>query len=319
MNRKRIITTVLPLLPSPQPLNIYLAGRFTYFTQDRWSEEISNGKISLNAVVETRPDVILSGGESLTYDGSDIVEPDVDDRIDILYEDDVFIAVNKTGNLPVHPSGRYFNHTLTAILEERYGCKVHPVHRIDRETSGAILLAFDGSKVEELAAAIAGGSKEYLALVHGEFPNQETVIDLPLGQDAESSIGKKRRAWPGGTESAVTRFRKVLTDGDISLIRCFPETGRLHQIRAHLESAGFPVIGDKLYGREPEAFLEFIQNGLTEELLARLILPRSALHASSLVFKHPKTKKEMKIYAPLPKMFGDFINSRTSGKPAKQI
>lgn len=311
MTRKRLITTTLPPLKSPEALDVYLAGRFTYFTKEQWDHEISGGKVSLNDAIETHPAVILSGGETLTYDGSAIVEPDVDGNITILYEDQAFIAVNKTGNLPVHPSGRYFNHTLTAILEHRLERKVYPAHRIDRETSGVIALAFDGEGVSALASALARGSKEYLALVHGIFPDRELVIDLPLGRDSESSIAKKRKAWPKGNEAAVTRFSKVLTDGDISLVRCFPETGRLHQIRAHLQSAGFPIVGDKLYGRDENAFLEFIRHGLTDELRQRLVLPRSALHAAGLVFPHPETQKEMKIYAPMPKMFGDFIRTRT--------
>ena len=317
MIRKRLITTTLPPLQAPTALGVYLRDRFTYLNQNQWDQEISSGKVYVNGDVETDPAAMLCGGETLTYDGSNIIEPEVDDRIAVLYQDDILIAVNKTGNLPVHPSGRYFNHTLTAILEDRLGQRVYPVHRIDRETSGVILLAFNSSQIDALASALARGTKEYLALVHGIFPEEEIVIDLPLGRDPESPIGKKRKAWPGGTETAVTRFRKVLTDGDISLIRCFPETGRLHQIRAHLQAVGFPIIGDKLYGREPDAFLEFIQNGLTDALLTRLILPRSALHAAGLVFNHPVMKKEIKIYAPLPKMFGDFIKARTSGKPIK--
>ncbi len=305
--RKRLITTTVPQLQTPLPLDVYLTDRFTYFNTEQWHQEISAGKISLNGEVETNPAVILCGGAILSYDGSAIVEPEVDDNIAILYQDDFFIAVNKTGNLPVHPSGRYFNHTLTAILEDRCGCKVYPAHRIDRETSGVILLAFAGAQVNALASALAKGSKEYLALVHGIFPGGETRIDLPLGPDRDSPVAKKRRAWPGGTETAVTRFYNVLTNGEISLIRCFPETGRLHQIRAHLEAAGFPIVGDKLYGRAPDAFLDFIRHGFTDELRARLVLPRSALHAASLVFRHPKTGKEIKINAPLPKMFSDFI------------
>ena len=123
--------------------------------------------MSLDGVIVTDPATLLNGGELLAWDGSRIVEPEVDERIAILYEDEWFVAVNKTGNLPVHPSGRYFNHTLVAMLEDRYGRKVYPVHRIDRETSGVILLAFDGKSAGALSESLAEGSKEYLALVHG--------------------------------------------------------------------------------------------------------------------------------------------------------
>ena len=138
------------------------------------------------------------------------------------------------------------------------------------------------------------------------------TVDLPLGR-AESAVAKKRRAWPGGGEKAVTRFRNVRAVGDISLVRCFPETGRMHQIRAHLLAAGFPIVGDKLYGRDENAFLEFIKNGLTAELKDRLVLPRQALHASRLVFTHPFTRKETIIHAPLPKLFAELLREKKTG------
>jgi RluA family pseudouridine synthase len=308
MERTRIITSRIPPLQSVERLDAYCTGRFTYLTEDQWRKEILDGKVSIDGVIAKNSATTLQGGETLAWDGSGIVEPAVDESIAILYEDEWFLAVNKPGNLPVHPSGRYFNNTLVAMLTNRYGRKVYPVHRIDRETSGVILLAFDGKSAGRLFASKA--SNEYLALVHGKFPDEELMVDLPLGRDIASAVRKKRKAWPGGMETARTRFRKVLTVGDISLVRCFPETGRLHQIRAHLLSAGYPIIGDKLYGRDETAFLAFIEHGLTAELEKRLILPRCALHAAKLVFLHPLSKKEMVIRAPLPAMFAEYIISR---------
>ncbi|PKN77195.1 MAG: RluA family pseudouridine synthase [Deltaproteobacteria bacterium HGW-Deltaproteobacteria-10] len=314
MTRKRIITSRVPSLQQAQRLDSYCTYRFTYLNHEQWEKEIIDGKLSLDGEITRDPATKLCGGEMLAWDGSCIVEPEVDDRINILYEDELFIAVNKPGNLPVHPAGRYFNNTLVELLEERYGRKVYPLHRLDRETSGIILLTFEGQNGGVLSAMLAKGSKEYLALVHGTFPDEEIIIDLPLGRDVESAVHKKRKAWPGGNETAATRLQKVRTAGNISLIRCFPETGRLHQIRAHLLAAGYPIIGDKLYGRDETAFLTFIRHGLTEELIKRLILPRQALHAARLVFLHPHTKKEMDLRAPLPEMFADLLRSQKAGK-----
>jgi len=310
MTRIRIITSRIPSPVSAKHLDDYCSGRFTYLTLEQWRKEISDGKVSIDGVLVLDPSTALQGGEMLAWDGSGIVEPAVDESITVLCEDEFFVAVNKTGNLPVHPAGRYFNNTLIAILEGRYGRKVYPVHRIDRETSGVMLLAFEGKSTGKLAESLARGSKEYLALVHGNFPDEEIIIALPLGYDTASEVAKKRKAWPGGTQSALTRFRKILEAGDISMIRCFPETGRLHQIRAHLHAAGYPIVGDKLYGRDETAFLTFVKHGLTPELEERLVLRRSALHSARLTFMHPQTKKEMNIQAPIPEMFSECINSR---------
>ena len=308
--RTRIITSRIPPLQSAQRLENYCANRFTYLTQDEWRKEILDGKVSLDGVIALNPAAILQGREMLAWDGSAIVEPAVDGSISILYEDEWFVAVNKPGNLPVHPAGRYFNNTLIAMLAARYGRKVYPVHRIDRETSGVMLLAFNGKSAGELSESLLQGSKEYLALVHGNFPDQELIIDLPLGRDSESAVRKKRKAWPGGTQEATTKFQKVLTAGDISLVRCLPATGRLHQIRAHLLATGYPIVGDKLYGRDENAFLTFIKYGLTAGLQNTLLLPRCALHAARLTLLHPESKKELIILAPLPEMFSECIRAR---------
>jgi RluA family pseudouridine synthase len=308
--RTRIIKTTVSPLQGTVNLAGYCARRFTYLTEDQWEKEVLGGKVFLNGEVARNPAADLKGGDILAYDGSGIVEPAVDEGIELLYEDEWFVAVDKTGNLPVHPAGRYFNNTLLFLLEDRYGRKLYPVHRLDRETSGIILLAFDSQSAEGLSDSIAHGSKEYLALVHGNFPDHEMTVDLPLGRDAASAVRKKRKAWSGGTESAKTRFRKVLAAGDISLVRCFPETGRLHQIRAHLLSAGFPIVGDKLYGKDEAAFLTFIKHGLTPEIEKLLILPRAALHNAKMVFRHPQTEQVMILHAPLPAMFSECIVSR---------
>jgi len=305
MKQTRIIKSRIPSLNSAEHLDSYCTGRFTYLAQDQWRKEILDGKVSIDGVIVHNPAITLRGGEILVWDGSGIVEPAVDESITVLYQDQWFVAVNKPGNLPVHPSGRYFNNTLVVMLAARYGQKLYPVHRIDRETSGIVLLAFDGKSAGNLSES--KGSGEYLALVYGNFPDEELTVDLPLGRDIESAVRKKRKAWQGGTEKATTRFRKVLSTGNISLVRCFPETGKLHQIRAHLLSSGYPIVGDKLYGRDETAFLRFIEHGLTNELEKQLVLPRCALHAAKLVFLHPFSREEMIIRAPLPKMFAKYI------------
>ena len=225
MTKARIITSKVPALTAPTPLGEYLSARFTYFTKDDWQAEIEAGRMALNGTAVADGGTLLHGGEVLAYDGSAIVEPAVDTDVKILYEDEWFVAVNKPEICPVHPAGPVLQPHPHGILEERFGRKVFPAHRLDRETSGVLLLAFDGTTAGLLARSLAAGTKQYVALVHGEFPETGMTVDLPLGPDDASAVRKKRKAWPGGTESAVTRFEKILAAGDLSLVRCLPKRG----------------------------------------------------------------------------------------------
>ncbi|MGL4369886.1 MAG: RluA family pseudouridine synthase [Spirochaetota bacterium] len=309
--RRRIIESVVRKENDGRALCEYLASRFSYLNTDQWLTEIEEGRLVLNGAAPD-PDTIISAGDRIAYDGRNIVEPDVDRSYTILYEDEFFIAVDKPGDLPVHPSGRYFNNTLTMILEEKYGTKIYPVHRLDRETSGIILLTTDSAAAGELSGALPRGQKEYQALVKGRFPEEPFTVNLPLGPDRNSPVRKKRAAYEGAPESACTHFICQKRMARYSLVRALPETGRLHQIRAHLESAGYPILGDKIYGGDPALFLRFIETGMTPGLAEKLILPRCALHASRLTFIHPRTQKELSISAPLPKMFAEFITRESA-------
>ena len=308
MIRKHTHISTLPANQRPGPLLAYLAWRYDYLSEDEWRNEITRGKVSVNDRVEFSPDAVLRGKDQLAWDSGHIAEPAVDDRVGIIHQEGQFAVVDKPGNLPVHPAGRYFDHTLTRILEKRLNRSVYAVQRLDRETSGVMLVAFDGKTASLLSEALAGATKEYLALVHGVFPEGEILVDWPLGADDASAVRKKRRAWSGGTEKAITRFESISSNGVFSLVRCFPQTGRLHQIRAHLLAIGFPIVGDKLYGRDEKLFLRFIETGWTPELAEKLLLPRQALHARRLRFSHPQTGREIHCEAPVPECFADLLS-----------
>jgi RluA family pseudouridine synthase len=303
----RIIASMIPDGMSPIRIDKYLSERFDYLSRSAWQKEIESGKLTLNGVVCLSASQKVKSGDSLSYDGREIVESDVDADFSILYEDEIMVVLNKPGDLPVHPAGRYFNNTLTMLYEKHYGEKIFPVHRLDRETSGIVLCAKNSEYAALLSNALSDGIKEYIAIVQGNFPEDTMLIDTPIGHDAESPVMKKRKAFLGAEESASTVVKKIAVFGSYSLVRCYPQTGRLHQLRVHLLSVGYPIVGDKIYGGDETCFLDFIEKGMTDSLLSRLKLPRCALHAVKLTIKHPVTKKEMLFNLPMPLMFRDFI------------
>lgn len=174
------------------------------------------------------------------------------------------------------------------------GGQVSLINRLDRETSGLTLVAKtrDAARALHMEMQDRHFAKEYLALVWGWPERSAFEVDAPLlrkGTREPSRIHLKQAAHPDGA-TARTRFRVeqryagATANGDrFALIRAFPETGRMHQIRVHLAHAGFPVVGDKIYGPDEGCYLEFIATGWTPALAARLLLPRHALHSTALL------------------------------------
>ena len=234
-------------------------------------------------------------------------EPDVPMFFDVLQEDEALIAIFKPAGLPVHATARFHRNTLTALLRQRFGDQQTPqlAHRIDRETSGVMLLG----RTSVAGAALKESfrrrrvHKRYLAMVHGH-PQQSWTVDLPLGPDVASGIRVKMGVVADGLP-ALTRFLTLERRGSFSLVEACPETGRQHQIRAHLGACGFPIVGDKLYGAEP-CLLEYLETGWTESLQDRLLLPRQALHAAGITFPHPTTGELITVECPLAEDLAEF-------------
>ncbi len=306
---KRINETAVPREYHNQRIDLYLSKRFTYLSRTSWQRELRDGKISLNGTAVYDPGKKIGEGDLIRFDGRDIVEPDVDSSYRVLYDDEFLVAVDKPGNLPVHPSGCYFNNTLQRIMESVMKCRLFPIHRLDRETSGVIVLA----KRRETASAIQKDfsrvQKSYIAIVHGNPGKERIIMDVPLGFDPDSVIKKKRIASPRAPERAVTVIKKVFSFGHYALVKAWPQTGRLHQIRVHLHYAGFPVVGDKLYGRDETLYLRFIRGDFSEDAPFKPEFHRSALHSRSLRLFHPHLERDITIKAPLPMDFREFIQS----------
>jgi 23S rRNA pseudouridine1911/1915/1917 synthase len=257
-----------------------------------------------------RPATRVRAGQEVVLLRPAPAEPDVPRTIEVLHDDPQLMVIVKPAGLPVHATARYHRNTLVALLRQRLGHPApSPAHRLDRETSGLMLLARTREADTALKQAFRQRrvDKRYLALVCGRPPDSG-VVELPLGPDLDSGIRVKMGVVPGG-QPARTRYRTLERRGGFSLLEACPETGRQHQIRAHLGALGFPVVGDKLYGPDPGCLLEYLETGWTDSLQERLLLPRQALHAAGLSFPHPADGRPMQIHSPLPEDLAIFWDS----------
>ncbi len=312
-------------------LDSYLRNRFTYRSRREWQDSVRKGEIRVNGR-RIRPCRRLHAGEYISFDFPDREEPEVCREYRILLEHPRFLAVDKPGNLPVHPAGRFFRNTLLFLLRGQYG-KLFPVNRLDRETSGVLLFGRDPEAASVLSGLFSRKQveKHYTVFVHGAFPEEGMKTHGFLSRDLESKVRKKRRFCPlnaedaerrripevpeqegaqrGGTaeesserEFAETEFRFLKGNGKISMLEALPKTGRLHQIRATLCSLGWPLLGDKLYGLDEQFYLRHIDENLTEQDRQILRLDRQALHASRMIFPSPfgREGERISLFAPLP-------------------
>ena len=214
----------------------------------------------------------------------------------VIDESDDWIVVDKPAPLIVHPANRKPEPTLLGGLEKLLAYEIATgaclgiVNRLDRETSGVVLVAKSTAAARELGMIFERreAEKEYLAIVIGWPEKDEWECAEPIiraGELGPSEIWVRQVVNSQGRH-CLTRFRVERRfkrgAGEFSLIRCFPETGRMHQIRVHLAHSGFPIIGDKLYSGNGSEYIEWMADGWTPELAKRLILPRHALHAAKL-------------------------------------
>ena len=224
-----------------------------------------------------------------------------DVALDVLYEDDHLIAVDKPAGIVVHPTYRHAAGTLMNALLWRARAWPAPqrpsiVGRLDKLTSGVVVAAKSAAMHAALQRAMASPNceKEYLALVHGRVSLARGVIDLRLGRDR----GDRRRVVASTTIGAasITRFERLSRTKDVSLLRCRLDTGRTHQIRVHLAARGWPLVGDRMYGKPASS-------KIADQVLAAALrgFPRQALHAWRLALMHPVTRERLLVEAQIPR------------------
>jgi 23S rRNA pseudouridine1911/1915/1917 synthase len=205
----------------------------------------------------------------------------------ILHEDEDLLVVDKPGDVVCHPSKAGPWSSLVGALREHTGLPtVHLIFRLDRETSGVVVLAKTSAMASRLQTALQRRriGKRYQAILTGRL-SDEVRVDRALGDDVTSPVFVKSTVVPAGEgKEAATVFRPLASSpgGEFTLVDVMLETGRKHQIRAHAHWLGHPVVGDKIYGPDARLYLEFIDTGWTDSLATRLLLSRQALHCAEI-------------------------------------
>ena len=225
----------------------------------------------------------------------------------VIFEDADLLVINKAAGLVCHPTkgdewSSLIGRTRLYLGAER---PAHLINRLDRETSGVVLAAKNPAAAVQLGKLWESRAveKEYLAIVHGSVQKDAGLIDLPLGKDETSQVAVKDCVRPDGA-AALTEFRVERrfrrAEGEFTLLRVMPKTGRKHQIRIHLAAVGHPLVGDKVYHPDARVFSSYLERGNVPEVRTLAGFARHALHAASIEVRHPLSGRPFGATAALP-------------------
>ncbi len=306
----------IPPGQTKERLDVYLTSHTENATRNKVQEAIKNGEVLVNGKI-VKPSYIIFANDLIEIN---LLRPDPPEvkaeniPLEIVFEDEYLLVVNKPAGMVTHPAYKNYSGTLVNALmhhseklsqlhsedDEEYNI-VRPgiVHRLDKDTSGLLVVAKDETSHQKLAKQFAANTseREYNAIVWGKFKKQSGVIDAPLGR---SKSDRKKVAVIADGKNAVTEYEVIEQFDYLSLVKLHLRTGRTHQIRVHLSHIHHPVFGDETYGGR-----EIVVGGIEGKKKAEVknlleMMPRQALHAKKLGFVHPATKKMMRFESELP-------------------
>ncbi|HEU5411957.1 MAG TPA: RluA family pseudouridine synthase [Candidatus Acidoferrales bacterium] len=324
-NRARSVTLIVAEGEGGQRLDRFLSEHITELSRTRIQALVEHGRVRVNGGTAKRSQRVETGDSVVM----EIPAPAASGAkaealpLEILYEDPDVAVVNKPAGMIVHPGAGVNSGTVVnALLHEfgergelsSIGGELRPgiVHRLDRETSGALLIAKNDAAHRALVEQFSGRKveKRYVALVHGSFKENSGRIELPVARDLHRRTRMTTRRREG--REARTDWRMILRLDGYSFLEADLHTGRTHQIRVHFSAIGHPVVGDTLYGAPRE-----VKAG--SQTLPRLA--RNFLHAARLKFAQPSSGKAIEIRAPLPYELADYLRElgRATGVPSVDV
>lgn len=299
-------------------LDVFLADALAGVSRSRIQKIIACGNVSVNGKKSVKKNAALEAGDVVSVDGGASMQPQAsppipqDIPLDVIYEDEYFAVINKPAGLVVHPGNGNADGTVVNALLHRFGESVSSgseafrpgiVHRLDKDTTGALAVAKSDAAHAALAALFQSREieKKYMGFCVGARPAEHEVIDLPLAGSRRDPVRRAvdaRRGKPAVTEYSLKNFAQ-----GISLIEFTLHTGRTHQIRVHCSHKGFPIVGDGLYGGGRDRVLKIPPMERPFAYSVFKCFARQALHALSLSFTHPFTGQKIKVAAPYPEDF----------------
>ena len=307
---------------APVRLDKYMSSHLEDTSRHRVQLAIKQGYVFMDdkpakANMIVRPGAVIRFVMPYRRRGLEILPEDI--PLDIVYEDDDLLVVNKPAGMVVHPGHGHFSGTLVNALAFHLGLRQAPqaddermgilVHRIDKDTSGLLVVAKNDETQFSLARQFFDHTidRRYTAVVWGNIKEDEGTVDANIGRDPGDRLRFRICADPDKGKHAVTHYRVLERFGYVTVVECRLETGRTHQIRVHMTSTGHPLFNDERYGGSEirqgtiyTKYKQFIKNCFE-------LCPRQALHARTLGFTHPSTRKWMQFESPLPEDMTNLI------------